>query len=353
MQPILISDCQAAKDTSASRDKLVDIFYRIEHFFHRLEIYTGITPSMAMRDMIIEIMVEVLLILAIVTKGVKRGQLSELISRRFMIIRLSDYLEKYMKKLIGNTEIEDSLNRLDRLTLEEALMASAELLRVTHGVDGKVMVVNDRVKGVDDRVKGVEGKVQDVHSDVQDVARNVQTVEGRVQDVLSDVQDVGGMVQGIEGGVQDILCDVQGVGNQVQGVERKVQDVRDDLQDVGDNIQHVDDRLQGIGSDVKDISSDLRGVDIKLDHVTRSLSRYYLLTVPSAQTYSQGISSEIVFYDGFRPQIHVSIITPHPKPITTAQPNGSFKAVYSINGNPPILLCGYTENVRLLLAFII
>ena len=296
--------------------------------------------------MIIEIMVEVLLILAIVTKEVKRGQLSELISRRFMTIRLSGYLEKYMKKLIGNTEIEDSLNRLDRLTLEEALMASTELLKVTHGVDGKLMVV-------DDRVKGVQGKVQDVQSDVQDVARNVQTVEGRVQDVLSDVQDVGGMVQGIEGGVQDILCDVQDVGNQVQGIERKVQDVRDDVQDVGDNVQLVDDRVRGIGSDVKDISSDLRGVDIKLDHVTRSLSRYHLLTVPSAQTYSQGISSEIVFYDGFRPQIHVSIITRHPKPITTAQPNGSFKAVYSINGNPPILLCGYTENVRLLLAFII
>ena len=341
-----IHDSQAAKATSAYRDKLVDIFNRIERFFYRLEIYTGITPTMAMREMITEIMVEVLMILAIATKEVKRGQLSELMSRRFMIIRLTGYLEKYMKKLIGNTEIEDSLNRLDRLTLEEALMASAELLKVTHGVDGKVMVV-------DDRVKGVEGKVQDVHSDVQDVARDVQSVEGRVQDVLSDVQDVGGKVQGIEGGVQDILCDVQDVGHKVQTVEGKVQDVRDDVQDVGDNVQHVDDRLQGIGSDVKDISSDVREVDIILDQVASSLSRYHLLTVPSAQTYSQGSSSEIVFYDGFRPQIHLSIITSHPKPITTAQLNGSFKAVYSMNGNPPTLLCGYTESVRFLLAFII
>jgi uncharacterized protein YoxC len=287
---------------------------------------------MAMREMIIEIMVEVLLILAIVTKEVKRGQLSELISRRFVIIRLTSYLEKYMKKLIGNTEIEDSLNRLDRLTQEEALMASAELLRITHGVDDRV---------------------QDVHTDVQDVGRKVQGIEGRVQDVLSDVQDVGGKVQGIEGGVQDIHCDVQDVGNQVQGVERKVQDVRDDVQDVGDKVQSVDDQVQGIGSVVKDISNEVRGVDIKLDHVTRSLSRYHLLILPSAQTHSQGINSEIVFYDGFRHQIHLSIITSHPKPITTARLNGSFKAVYSINGNPLTLLCGYTENVRLLLAFII
>ena len=272
---------------------------------------------MAMRDIIIEIVVEVLAILAIATKEVKRGQMSELMSRTSMINRLTACLEKYMKKLIGNTEIEDSLNRLDRLTQEEALMASAELLQITHGVDDRV---------------------QDVHTDVQDVGRKVQGIEGRVQDVLSDVQDVGVKVQGIEGGVQDIHCDVQ--------------DVRDDMQDVGDKVQGVDDQVQGIGSVVKDISNEVRGVDIKLDQVTRSLSPYHLLIVPSAQTHSQGINSEIVFYDGFRPQIHLSIITSHPKPITTARLNGSFKAVYSINGNPLTLLCGYMENVRFL-AFII
>jgi hypothetical protein len=76
---------QAAKDASASQGKLVDLFNRIERFFHRLEIYTGITPTMAMRDIIIGIMVEVLTTLAIMTKEVKRGRLSELMSRRFTI----------------------------------------------------------------------------------------------------------------------------------------------------------------------------------------------------------------------------------------------------------------------------
>ena len=55
----------------------MELFNRIEHFFGRLEIYTGITPTMAMRDIIIEIMAEVLTILAVVTKEVKRGRLSE------------------------------------------------------------------------------------------------------------------------------------------------------------------------------------------------------------------------------------------------------------------------------------
>jgi hypothetical protein len=53
---------------------------RIERFFQRLEIYTGITPTTAMTNMIVEIMVEALTILEIATKEVKRGWFSELMS---------------------------------------------------------------------------------------------------------------------------------------------------------------------------------------------------------------------------------------------------------------------------------
>ena len=60
---------------------------------------------------------------------------------------------------------------------------------------------------------------------------------------------------------------------------------------------------------------------------------------------TQGISLETVFYDGFRRQIHPSIITLPPKLITMVQPNGFFKAQYLINGNPLIHSCGYMESV--------
>ena len=43
-----------------------------------------------------------------------------------------------MKKLIGKKEMEDALKRLDRLTHDEARMAAAETLRLTHVVDNKV-----------------------------------------------------------------------------------------------------------------------------------------------------------------------------------------------------------------------
>jgi uncharacterized protein YoxC len=58
---------------------------------------------------------------------------------------------------------------LDKLTQEEARMASAELLKVTHNVDGRV---------------------QDVQGDVQDVGNKVQDVDNRVQGIGSDVNDI-------------------------------------------------------------------------------------------------------------------------------------------------------------------
>jgi hypothetical protein len=79
------------------------------------------------------------------------------------------YLKKLIKKLIGNNEIEDALKRLDRLTQEEARMASAQLLEITNAIDSEVreiadnvLVVDDRVAGVDDRVAGVDDRVKDV-----------------------------------------------------------------------------------------------------------------------------------------------------------------------------------------------
>ena len=65
------------------------------------------------------------------------------------------YSEKYFDKLMGKREIEDSLERLDKLTQEETWMASAEQLKM--------------VNGVDDRVRSVGGQVNDVRKDFQNV----------------------------------------------------------------------------------------------------------------------------------------------------------------------------------------
>jgi hypothetical protein len=146
------------------------------------------------------------------------------------------------------------------------------------------------------------------------------------------------MTHGVGRKVIDVDDRVRGVEGQVEGVRGDVQDVRVHVRDVGNKVQDVDNRMQ-------DIDSNVRTVDDKLDQANRSLSFQTLIVIPRAQTALQASSSEIVSYDGFRPQIHLSIITSHAKPITMAQHNGFSKEVYTINGNLLAPSCGYTENV--------
>ena len=83
---------QASKDASATPNNLIDTFNRIERFFRRVEMYTGVTPTTAMTDLIVEIMVEVLTMLAIVTKEVKRGRFSEFVFHIFTLLFSTDRL---------------------------------------------------------------------------------------------------------------------------------------------------------------------------------------------------------------------------------------------------------------------
>jgi hypothetical protein len=68
---------QAVKDVSASYDALVELFEAIERFLSRLDIYTRIPLTPAIADIVIKILVEVLSTLAMATRQVKQGRLSE------------------------------------------------------------------------------------------------------------------------------------------------------------------------------------------------------------------------------------------------------------------------------------
>ncbi|KAF8504920.1 hypothetical protein F5888DRAFT_813389 [Russula emetica] len=133
----------AAKDIDASQDVLIDIFVRIEGFFKRLESYTEVPPTAAMTDVIVKIMIEILSILAIATKEIKQGR-----------------SKKFVKKLLGRNDIEDALKRLDTLTMEEARMAIAETLNVTHKMDDKVDKIDDKVAVLVDDVKEANTAIQ-------------------------------------------------------------------------------------------------------------------------------------------------------------------------------------------------
>jgi archaellum component FlaC len=182
---------------------LVNLFSQIEHSFRRLEIYTEVPSTTAMREITVEILAEVLAIIGIATKEVERERMSELILNRFADIDRS-YLEKFLKKLIGNTDIEDSLRRLDKLTQEEAKMASAELLKITHSIEGKVVGVDERIQDVGDDVRSVGEKIQGIDKTVQGADDKVQGVDDKVQGVDGKVQGVDDKVQGVDGKLDDI-----------------------------------------------------------------------------------------------------------------------------------------------------
>ena len=56
--------------------------------------------------------------------------------------------EKFAKKLLGESEVEAVLKRLDRLTQDEARIAVAQALTVVHGLVSNVKVVMGGVQSL-------------------------------------------------------------------------------------------------------------------------------------------------------------------------------------------------------------
>jgi hypothetical protein len=110
------------------------------NFLKRLEIYITIPPTAMMTDIVVRIMLEVLSVLALATKQMKQGRFSEwAITHTFPMAQCA--AEKFAKKLLGDSEIEAVLQRLDRLTQDEARMTVAQTLGVVHGLVGNMKVV--------------------------------------------------------------------------------------------------------------------------------------------------------------------------------------------------------------------
>ena len=68
---------QAAKGVNTSYSELVDLLETIERLLKPLTIYTQIQPTPYMDEIVAKIVVELLSILALTTKELKRGQPSE------------------------------------------------------------------------------------------------------------------------------------------------------------------------------------------------------------------------------------------------------------------------------------
>jgi methyl-accepting chemotaxis protein len=89
--------------------------------------------------------------------------------------------ELFLKKLIGISDVEAALKRLDKLTHEEARMATAQILKATRTVDDRVGAVNEQVAGVHDRVASVGERVKVI-------GERVKVVNDKVAEVIDGAQ---------------------------------------------------------------------------------------------------------------------------------------------------------------------
>jgi hypothetical protein len=130
----------AVKGVVDSYDALVDLFESIEHFLKRLDVYTNIPSTVAMTEMIVKILVELLSTLALATKQIKQGK-----------------LKNFVKKLFGEKDVEAVLQRLDRLTQDEARITATQTLEVVYGLMQNMRVVIDDGKASVDHLRGTLG----------------------------------------------------------------------------------------------------------------------------------------------------------------------------------------------------
>jgi len=157
------------RDVATNYKTITHLFERIQLFLQRLDSYTGIPLTKSFTELLGKIMAQILSILALSTKTMTERRMSELVHD--LCSFLADYdSEKLLKRLIGRSDVEDALLRLDSLTKEESLMAVAQNLEVTHDVDGNVKDIKVLVKDIDDKVQAVDR-----------VDQNVKVVKERTQ----------------------------------------------------------------------------------------------------------------------------------------------------------------------------
>jgi len=80
-----------------------------------------------------------------------------------------------MKRLMGRTDVENALQRLDSLTKEESLFIMARNLNVTHHVE---RVIRD----VRNDLKVTRKLTEDIDDNIEVISHKVSAIEGSVDD---------------------------------------------------------------------------------------------------------------------------------------------------------------------------
>ena len=83
---LVTSVIQSAKGIISSCDSLIDLLESIEHFLTRLNIYTRISPTPAMDEIVLKILVELISTLALVTEELKHRRSSKSVLANILLL---------------------------------------------------------------------------------------------------------------------------------------------------------------------------------------------------------------------------------------------------------------------------
>ena len=153
-------------------------------------------------------------------------------------------IEKFLRKLAGMADLEDALKKLDRLTLEEARMANAEVLRIAHSIRDGVKIVDDKVEEVVDKVGDVDNKVQCVDDKVKVVIDGARALSSQLKAFLTYMLSDG----------KQARVAAKEISDKVSVVGVKIEDLG---QDVGDKLQCVDEMVQVVLDGARGLSGRL------------------------------------------------------------------------------------------------
>jgi len=161
----------------ASRDTLTHLFERIYHFLQRLKHYIGMPLTEEITELLGKVVVQLLSLLAFSTKMMADKGISESIHSISTLLADSGS-EIFMKRLLGRTDVEDALLRLDHLTKEDGLMIGARNLAVMHHADSVIRDVDGRHKIIRKLTEDIDGNIHVTKTLTEDVGQKMNAIEG-------------------------------------------------------------------------------------------------------------------------------------------------------------------------------
>ncbi|KAH9019496.1 hypothetical protein EDB84DRAFT_614294 [Lactarius hengduanensis] len=180
----------AAKDVRASHDALVDLFQRIQFFLKRLGVHTQISPTNDMVEILVKIVAEVLSILSIATKEMQRCRLG-----------------MYLNKLVGRTDIEDALKRLDSLTQEEVRMAIAQILKAMAELKDGAKKAKEAAEQIAINVGELKDNLDETKDNLDGIKDDIDEIKDDVVEIMDDVGEIKGNLDEIKDGVNEVKWD--------------------------------------------------------------------------------------------------------------------------------------------------